>query len=259
MASCHCNTDPPAQDNWLITQHIIRDGDVPQVSVQVEFELTGCEAGCQVSFLLEVWETSTIDRTQARNTSNYRRVQRVAPNQDSGLVSQNSSIPVDFNTNETGFYLAFVDDNTCIAITRIIVFYYVCPAMVLDLVIYPEILSPPIDNLGSQSKTVTGRCVNGSLGESGRNPSLQCIQAGKWGALQEGTGCHCNPGFVAVEDVEECASESILGQVKFEANYSVSLLQHVVLVSMCRHPMALVSHALQTLKFSWWVCQYASV
>ena len=200
--------DPPAQNNWLITQHISRDGDVPQVSVQVEFELTGCKAGCQVSFLLEVWETSTIDRTHARNTSNYRRVQRVAPNSDSGLVSQTASIPVDFNTNETGFYLAFVDDNTCIAITRIIVFYYVCPAMTLDLVIYPEVLSPPISNF--VPRTVIGQCVNEALGElSGRNPSLQCIQAGIWGALQEGTGCQCNPGFVAVENVEECASESI--------------------------------------------------
>ena len=258
MSSCHFNTDLPAQDNWLITQHISRVG-ITQVSVQVEFELTGCEAGCQVSFLLQVWETSTIDRTQARNTSNYRRVQRVAPNQDSGLVSQNASIPVDFITNETGFYLAFVDDNTCIAITRIIVFYYVCPARTLDLVIYPEILSPPIDKLTPQSKTVTGQCVNGSSGELRRNPPLQCIQAGKWGALQEGTGCQCNPGFVAVEDIEECASESILGQVKFEANYFVSLLQRVMLVSMCRHPMALVSHALLTLKFSRKVCQYASV
>ena len=259
MSSCHFNTDLPAQDNWLITQHISRDRDVPQVSIQVEFELTGCEAGCQVSFLSEVWETSTFDRTQARNTSNYRRVQRVSPNQDSGLVSQNASIPVDFNTNETGFYLAFVDDNTCIAITRIIVFYYVCPAMTLDLVIYPEILSPPIDNSGPQSKTVTGMCVNDSSGELRRNPPLQCIQAGKWGTLQEGTGCQCNPGFVAVEDVEECASESILGQVKFEANYFVFLLQRVLLVSMCRHPMALVSHALLTLKLTRKVCQYASV
>ena len=178
MSSCHFDTVLPAQYNWLITQHISRDGDVPQVSVQVEFELTGCQVGCQESFLLKVWETSTIDRTQARNTSNYRRVQRVPPNSDSGLVSQNASIPVDFNTDKTGFYLAFVDDNTCIAITHIIVFYHVCPAMTLDLVIYPQILSPPIDNIGPQSKTVTGQCVNDSSGELGRNPSLQCIQAG---------------------------------------------------------------------------------
>ena len=236
------------------------EGPLPQVTVQVEFELTGCQASCQVSFLLEVWETSTIDRTQANNTSNYRRVQRVVPNSDSGLVSQNARIPVDFNTNETGFYLAFVDDNTCIAITRIIVFYYVCPAMVLDIVVYPKILSPPINNLAPQSKTVTGQCVNDSSGELGRYPSLQCIQAGNWGALQEGTGCQCNPDFVAVEDIEECASESILGQVKYEANYFVSfLLQCVVLVCMCRNPMALVSHALLTLKLSRKVCQYASV
>ena len=179
MSSCHFNTDLPAQDNWLITQHISRvadEGPLPQVSVQVEFEMTGCEAGCQVSFLLEVWETSTIDRTPARKTSNYRRVQKIPPNSDSGLVSQNASIPVDFNTNETGFYLDFVDDNTCIAITRIIVFYYVCPAMTLDLVVYPEILSPPIDNSGPQSKTVTGQCVNDSSGELGRTHHLSVFK-----------------------------------------------------------------------------------
>ena len=236
------------------------DGNpLPQVSVKIEFQLTGCSSSCQVSFLLEVWETSTIDRTQARNTSNYRRIERIAPNQDSGLVSQNASIPLDLTTSETGFYLAFVDDNTCIAITRVIVFYSVCPAMVLDLIKYPEILAPPIKEQ-PQTLSLDGECVDDAAGELGRNPTLRCIQAGKWDAVQEGTGCQCNTGYVEIEDNEMCASESLLLlRSSFQVSSNYLHLQHVLLVSMFRHQISLVSHALPTPELIVWVWQSVSV
>ncbi len=68
--------------NRLITQHInrvVNGTKLPQVSVLVEFERAGCDQGCQRTFVLEAYETSTVDSITARNTSNYRQIDRVAP------------------------------------------------------------------------------------------------------------------------------------------------------------------------------------
>ncbi len=50
----------------------------------VEFEQAGCDQGCQRTFVLEAYETSTVDRNTARNTSNYKQIDRVAPFDDTG-------------------------------------------------------------------------------------------------------------------------------------------------------------------------------
>ncbi len=102
------------QDNWLITQHInrvVNGTKLPQVSVLVEFEQAGCYQGCQSTFVLEVYETITVDSTTASNTSNYRRV---SPFDDSGIVSQNQTREINFQTNDDGFYLAIRYESTCI-------------------------------------------------------------------------------------------------------------------------------------------------
>ncbi len=120
-------------------------------------------------------------------------------------ISQNASVPIYFmDTTATGFYLAIVDDNTCMALTRVIVFYHVCPEMVLDLIRYPQTLAPSTNQLHS----VGGTCVDNASGElQGRNPLLSCIQGGNWGAVLEGTGCQCNLGFIQIEETEECVSK----------------------------------------------------
>ncbi len=182
---------------------------LPQVNVQIEFQLTSCTQGCQISFSLQVWETSTIDRAAARITSNYRRVMRIAPTMEASNISQNASVPIDFmDATATGFYLAIVDENTCMALTRVVVFYHVCPEMVMDLIRYPQTLAPTTN----QPESIGGTCVDNASGElQGRNPQLSCIQGGKWGAVLEGTGCQCGPGFMHIEETEECTSEHQLG------------------------------------------------
>ncbi len=43
----------------------------------------GCDQGCQRTFVLEA---STVDSTTARNTANYRQIDRVAPFDDSDRI-----------------------------------------------------------------------------------------------------------------------------------------------------------------------------
>ncbi len=154
---------------------------------------------------------------------------RIAPTMEASNISQNASVPINFmDPTATGFYLAIVDENTCMALTRVIVFYHVCPEMVVDLIRYPQTLAPATN----QPESVGGTCVDNASGElQGRNPQLSCIQGGKWGAVLEGTGCQCNPGFMHIEQTEECTSEfkavyrqHILSSINFVQSTSCSCL-----------------------------------
>ncbi len=188
------------QNNWLITQHInrvVNGTKLPQVSVLVEFEQAGCDQGCQSTFVLAAYETSTVDSTTARNTANYRQIDSVAPFDDSGTVSQNQTREMNFQTNQDGFYLAIRDESTCIVVSRLLVFYNVCPRETAGFIMRPETLSPiiPIE--------VTAQCVAGASPDNGVTPRLTCSQGGVWGTIS-GSGCTCNPGFMASEDGTLC-------------------------------------------------------
>ena len=109
------------QNNWLITQLINRTVDgvkLYQVRVLIEFELRNCDAtlNCQRTFNTHVFETSLVDSTAARNTSNYRQVRRVSQNNSSG-ARLNETVTIKFNTNHSSFYFAIQDDTTCIVVT----------------------------------------------------------------------------------------------------------------------------------------------
>ena len=156
-----CGFNSGNQDNWLITQHInrvVNGTKLPQVSVLMEFEQARCDQGCQRTFVLEAYETSTVDSTTARNTSNYRQIDRVAPFDDSGTVSQNQTREINFQTNEDRFYLAIRDESTCIVVSRFLVFYDVCPQETVDLVMRPQTFLPIIASLSTPIE-VTVSCL----------------------------------------------------------------------------------------------------
>ena len=131
-----CGFKDGVQDNWLITQFINRptaDGTrLPQVSIKVEFEQEGCIEGCSRISSWYGYETSTINSVAARNTSNYVLISRLVPNDNS---LQNQTRYLNFGTNENGFYLAIRDEDTCLAVTRVLVFYNVCPQETVGLMI----------------------------------------------------------------------------------------------------------------------------
>ncbi len=83
----------------------------------VEFEQAGCDQGCQRTFVLEAYETSTVDSTTARDTG---KIGRVAPFDDSDTVLQNQTKEMNFQINGDGFYLAIRDESTCIVVSRLL-------------------------------------------------------------------------------------------------------------------------------------------
>ena len=194
-----------AQDNWLITQHISRVVDgvlLEQVNVEVEFQLVGCNASvnCQRTFVVNKYETSTISPSAATEDTNYDVVERLAPTDDSGTVTVNQTAVIDFETQETGFYVAIQDERSCIVISRLLVFYYVCPAGVQNMIDRTELVAPHIGQ-GSVPIQSVGGCVPNSSPTSGSAVPLICTAGGVWTTSAE---CICDQGFTANEDRTAC-------------------------------------------------------
>ncbi len=204
-----CGYTGGVQDNWLFTQHINRTVNgrpLQQVSVQIEYQLTTCDASttgstvCRRTFDLLKYETSTIDPVAARDTGNYQPIQTLTT-QASGSTAIITE-EFGFATNESGFYLAIRDPGTCIRISRLLVFYYTCPSETVDLVVRPETIAPMI-NIDStvEQFIVTPACV-GNSSSVGGDLSLKCLPRGQWIAPPS-TGCQCDPGFVPTMS-QEC-------------------------------------------------------
>ena len=198
-----CGFTAGRQDNWLITQHISRmvNGTaLQQVTVQVDFIMNTCDVdnNCRRSFAIHKYETSTINATAARNLTNYEFAGQIVPRDGSGTVRENGSVELSFSTEATGFYLGIQDDNSCIVIHRVLVFYYVCPAVTSDLIARPETIAPI-----SGARQVVGQCVENASPESGAGPLFICSQNGIW-TSNIGTGCVCGSGFQSSSDGRSC-------------------------------------------------------
>ena len=61
------------------------------VSVQVEYELNGCDVSRQ-SFDVYRWDASDVDSAAAQDTSNYMFVEWISPEDTSGTVRTNSTL-----------------------------------------------------------------------------------------------------------------------------------------------------------------------
>ena len=220
-----CGFEEGAQNNWLITQYISRIVNgalLSQVSVQVEFELIG-----DITFALKEYEASTENSTAARDTWNYQIVTRVATREEN---RQNQTNEINFESEESGFYVAIVDEGTCVAVTRIIMFYNVCPEENEELVMRPETLAPIVECL-SIPFTVTAECVAGASPDNGDAVRLNCNQGGIWTTIP-GSGCSCNPGFSTSDDSRSCLGMIIVAIIHI-------LMYYVLYSSVCFWPVLL--------------------
>ena len=115
-------------------------------------------------------------------------MQKISPTK---ITSEKENVTIAFtpNTNHSSFYFAIQDEGSCITITRLIIFYHVCPSQTINLTHVPETLAPltPI--------TVKGRCVEKALAEDDSAPKLNCSPEGIWRTPLLGSGCSCEPGY----------------------------------------------------------------
>ena len=201
-----CGFGEGPQDNWLITQLINRTVSpygirVSQVNVTIEFEFRNCDItlNCQRTFNTHIYETSTENGTAARNISNYRQVQRVSP--DTTGTRMNKTVVADLNSNYSSFYFSIQDEGSCFVVTRLLVFYHVCPASSRN---DPTRVSERITDGISPFKTI-GYCAENAqtINETGSDFLIVCLPEGVWYPSIEGR-CQCLPGYAYDRENEEC-------------------------------------------------------
>ena len=194
-----CSYRNGQQNNWLITQHInttVNGKALSQVVVRVNFSLNGClPRSCQQLILLQMYQTRNIDPSGSINLSNYAAFSGsiITVESNSGTVVDARDVTVPLGASG-GLYLAAQDNGTCVSITRLTVFYYVCPQKVVNFINYPMTLA---------DGTITQlTCVSGA-GPVGVQPPLStCDNQGVWGAP---TGaCSCNPGYTSIGQTCQC-------------------------------------------------------
>ena len=186
------------QSNWLITQLINRTVNgtkLPQVRAMIEFQLQGCrvQSHCQRMFNTHKYETSSEDSTRRRVVGNYEQVKRVSPDEVTGVTTK-ATINIDLISDNTSFYFAIEDETTCIVVSRVIVFYHVCPSQSVDLVRYPETIAPSFAEQPMPPVPVTASCVDNAEPIGGLALTLSCSNGGTWSTVP-GTGCQCRAGF----------------------------------------------------------------
>ena len=103
--------------------------------------------------------------------------------------------------NNKGLYLAVVDRGSCTSITRISVFYYICPERTVNLVRYPETVAPPFTN--PQDREATGVCID-NASQASADLILECKIRGEWEQNNDAM-CSCNPGYE--ENGERCSGK----------------------------------------------------
>lgn len=202
-----CGLSASRPGKWIITQHISRvvnGTSLQQVSVKIDFTLNSCTEmnNCTRRFVLHKYETSTINATAARNLGNYQIVRMITPRDVSTpIVRENASVEINFGRGATGFYLGIQERDSCITINRLLVFYYVCPAVTDDLIIHPETVAPVIGD--STPIEVNGTCVENASPENGARARLTCTHNGDW-SENSGDGCVCNRQFLLSSDGRSC-------------------------------------------------------
>ena len=111
------------------------------------------QCACQLSFSVWAYETNVIDETGCVNDTFYSNIGvRLFHTTEQGDQTTDSQR---FTISSRGLYLSVVDGGSCTQISRILVYYNVCPYQVVNMV---ETVAPPFSN--PQDRVVTGTCLD---------------------------------------------------------------------------------------------------
>ena len=202
----------------------------------IEFELQGCDVtlNCQRTFNTHVYETSSVDSAAARNTNNYRQVERVSPgNIGGGRV--NETVTINFSTDSSSFYFAIQDEASCIAVTRVIVFYTVCPGQAVDMISYPLTVAPL-----TGITTISTSCVENAE-PVGDDPKVACSTDASWNALT--SQCRCRPGAFSVSGACIRKWYTCTTFLVFHACFDMNIIEHMQSVLLERTYLQAVESA----------------
>ncbi|XP_023687112.1 ephrin type-A receptor 2-like isoform X1 [Paramormyrops kingsleyae] len=192
-----CNVVEGEQDNWLRTTFVQRRPAATRVFVELRFVVRDCNSfdgaslTCKETFNMYAAEADADVGTSFRK-GQFRKVATVAPDEISvrGELKVNTETKVVESLSRKGFYLAFQDLGSCVALLSVRIYYKICPATVLGLASFPDTVAGAE---GGALREVTGTCVANAISQE--PPRIYCTLNGEW-VVQVGQ-CRCKPGYEA--------------------------------------------------------------
>ena len=149
------------------------------------------------------------------NTNNYFEFGRARPSSTTRAYFETYSFTLD--PSETGFYVALRDKGTCVGISRLRVYHYICPSRQGGLVLYPETPAPV-----SGSVNVQFTCVDNAHISETESDTVTCHSNATWST--DIPPCECNLGYEnkTENDVPKCFGKFI-NTLKLLHNHSCYL------------------------------------
>ena len=119
------------------------------------------------------------------NTENYEQFGR-ARARDQTARFETHTFKLD--PSDTGFYVALQDTGTCVGISRLRVYRYICPSQQNGLALHPETPAPV-----SGSVNVQFTCVDNAYIPESESDTVTCYHNATWSS--EVTVCECSVGY----------------------------------------------------------------
>ena len=135
------------------------------------------------------------------NTDNYEQFGRASSTTQTARFETHTFT---LDPSDTGFYVALQDTGTCVGISRLRVYHYICPSQQKGLVLYPEIPTPV-----SGSVNVQFTCVDNAHLPESESDTITCYHNATWST--EVPVCECSVGYENMGT--NCAGKSVMHKI----------------------------------------------
>ena len=186
----------------MITQYInISRTGVTELLLNATFSAatsSQCDGLCSNFVRIRIFQTNEPDELGRNDTSTYGgNVASLEHITEQDPVPNLDLVQIPISGLSTGLYLAVVDvpPGTCISISRLALYYYICPEQVVNLVKYPETISPALNS--DSDVLLEATCVDNAVLSSSES-RLECSQRGRW--KKHDIVCSCVQGHYLFND-----------------------------------------------------------
>ena len=199
----------------MVTQYvnISRTGVTELVLNVTFFAVTGskCVGTCSESLGIRMYATSVIDEEGRSNPENFSANLASLVHTQGGSAQEFVSHKLPINSTHTGLYLAIVDPppGSCVGLTQITLFYYICHEQELDLVKYPEVIAPT--SIHIDDVAVPAVCSENAVLTSPIK-FVECKYRGKWDS--NNVVCECMEGYFFNESSTSCQGNLTVTKMK---------------------------------------------
>lgn len=191
------------QENWLFSQYICLQ-DAKELFIDVEYRFAACinNPNCHNDYIdpFRYDVSGPVSRDELTDVDNYKWLNGTEENsvwyipegEDINRLYRTTLKMLRPDPEKSGFYLGLREPGTCAQVGRIIMYYNVCLAKQVGLVMYPEFAVPP---KSGPKEEFLAQCVCNahnvtSLSITSFSENSTCVDKAPGGAV-----CECDAGY----------------------------------------------------------------